>query len=236
MTMEDESTAGSGIIKWLAKLTRKVTSGKIVPIYYGENLPSQVADSVRAARAFWIILLSDSRFDIDGMFANCEKKASASPSPTHNMRRIMFPCPAHNELDREAQHDVIRRTKLAQNWGLKVKWVDHEILEPMIIINPPTAGHPDSDDGIALIDLSVPHLDTVGRVRFEITQKDQGKLFSDLVKSFSLTCTEAALFVLGKPVFSALRLRSLWLCDRRLLNFVCTAMMVHLEARRHRRS
>jgi len=49
--MEDESTAGSGIIKWLAKLTRKVTSGKIVPIYYGENLPSQVADSVRAARA-----------------------------------------------------------------------------------------------------------------------------------------------------------------------------------------
>ena len=127
MTMEDESTAGSGIIKWLAKLTRKVTSGKIVPIYYGENLPSQVADSVRAARAFWIILLSDSRFDIDGMFANCEKRESASPSPTHNKKRIMFPCPVHNELDREAQADVIRRTKLGQNWDLKVKWVDHSI-------------------------------------------------------------------------------------------------------------
>jgi hypothetical protein len=103
----------------------------------------------------------------------------------------MFPCPAHNELDREAQADVIRRTKLGQNWDLKVKWVDHEILEPMIIINPPTASHPDSDDGIALIDLSVPRLDTVGRARFEITQKDQGKLFSDLVKSFSLTWTKA---------------------------------------------
>jgi len=191
MTMEDESTGSSGIINWLAKLTRKVTSGKIVPMYYGENLPSHAVDSIRGARALWIILLSDSRFDIDGMFANCEKKGSASPSPTHNKRRIMFPCPVHNELDREAQADVIRRTKLAQNWGLEVKWVDHEILEPMIIINPPTASHPDSDDGIALVDLSVPHLDTVGRARFEITQKDQGKLFSDLVKSFSLTWTEA---------------------------------------------
>ena len=36
--MEHEPTR---IINWLAKLTRKVTSGKIVPMYYGENLPSQ---------------------------------------------------------------------------------------------------------------------------------------------------------------------------------------------------
>ena len=41
MNMEEESTGGSGIINWLAKLTRKVTSGKIVPMYYGENLPPQ---------------------------------------------------------------------------------------------------------------------------------------------------------------------------------------------------
>ena len=43
MTMEDESTGGSGIINWLARLTRKVTSGKIVPMYYGENLPPRSA-------------------------------------------------------------------------------------------------------------------------------------------------------------------------------------------------
>ena len=35
--MEDKSTGGLGIINWLARLTRKVTSGKIVPMYYGEN-------------------------------------------------------------------------------------------------------------------------------------------------------------------------------------------------------
>ena len=137
--MENESTGGSAIVNWLARLTRKVTSGKIAPLYYGENLPpSRVADSVRDARSLWIILLSDSRFDIDGMFANCEQRGIASPSPAHNKRRIMFPCPVHNGLDSEAQAEVIRRSKLAQSWGLEVKWVDHEVLESMIIINPPS--------------------------------------------------------------------------------------------------
>ena len=49
--MEDESTGSSGIINWLARLTRKVTSGKIVPMYYGDNPPPAVADSIRDARA-----------------------------------------------------------------------------------------------------------------------------------------------------------------------------------------
>ena len=77
--MENESTGGSAIINWLARLTRKMTSGKIVPMYYGENPPARVADSVRDARALWIILLSDSKFDIDGMFANCEKRGHRIP-------------------------------------------------------------------------------------------------------------------------------------------------------------
>ncbi len=189
--MEDESTGGSGIINWLAKLTRKVTSGKIVPMYYGENLPPQVIDSVRDARALWIILLSDSRFDIDGMFANCKKREIGSPSPAHNKRRLMFPCPMHNSLDSESQAEIIRRSKLAQSWGVEVKWADHETLESMIIINPPTRNDDNSNDGIAFIDLSLPHLDTAARTKFEITQKDQAKIFSDLVKSFSQTWGKA---------------------------------------------
>ena len=32
----------------------------------------------------------------------------------------------------------------------------------MIIINPPTKNNPDPEDGMALIDLSLPHLDTPG--------------------------------------------------------------------------
>jgi hypothetical protein len=36
-TMEDESTSASGMINWLAKLTRKITSGKIVSMHYGEH-------------------------------------------------------------------------------------------------------------------------------------------------------------------------------------------------------
>ena len=191
MTMEDESTGSSGIINWLAKLTRKVTSGKIVPMYYGENLPSHAVDSIRGARALWIILLSDSRFDIDGMFANCQKNEIGSPSPTHNKRRIMFPCPVHNSLDSESQAEVIRRSKLAQSWGVEVKWADHETLESMIIINPPTRDDGNSNDGIAFIDLSLPHLDIAARTKFEITQKDQAKIFSDLVKSFSQTWGKA---------------------------------------------
>ena len=103
----------------------------------------------------------------------------------------MFPCPVHSSLDSEAQADVIRRSKLAQSWGLEVKWVDHEVLESMIIINPPTHDNGDFDDGIAFIDLSLPHLDTAARAKFEITQKDQAKIFSDLVKSFSRTWTKA---------------------------------------------
>ena len=118
--MEDESTGGLGIINWLARLTRKVTSGKIVSLYYGENPPPAVADSIRDARAVWIILLSDSRFDIDGMFANCQRRGLASSSPAHNKRRIMFPCPLHSSLDSESQAEVIRRSKLAQSWGLEV--------------------------------------------------------------------------------------------------------------------
>ena len=136
--MEDESTSGSAITKWMARLTRKVTSGKIAPMYYGEHLPPAVTDAVSGARALWIIRLSDSTFDIDGLFANCEQRGTSSLSPTHNKRRIMFPCPVHSSLDSEAQADVIRRSKLAQSWGLEVKWVDHEVLESMIIINPPT--------------------------------------------------------------------------------------------------
>ena len=103
----------------------------------------------------------------------------------------MFPCPVHSSLDSESQADVIRRSKLAQSWGLEVKWVDHEVLESMIIINPPTRDNGDFDDGIAFIDLSLPHLDTVARAKFEITQKDQAKIFSDLVKSFSQTWVAA---------------------------------------------
>jgi hypothetical protein len=191
MTMEDESTGSSGIINWLTRLTRKVTSGKIVPMYYGDNPPPAVADSIRDARAVWIILLSDSRFDIDGMFANCQRRGLASPSPAHNKRRIMFPCPLHSILDSESQTEIIRRSKLAQSWGLDVKWVDHQVLESMIIINPPTRDNGNVDDGVAFIDLSLPHLDTVARAKFEITQKDQAKIFSDLVKSFSQTWVAA---------------------------------------------
>jgi hypothetical protein len=191
MTMEDESTGGSGITDWLAKLSRKATSGKIVPMHYGEHIPPAVTDSVRGARAVWISSLSDSTFDIDGLLANCEKRAVASPSPTHNKRRIMFPCPVHNSLDGESQADVIRRSKLARNWGLDVKWVDHEVLGSMIIINPPTQYNDNFDDGIAFIDLSLPHLDTAARAKFEITQKDQEKIFADLVKSFSRTWGKA---------------------------------------------
>jgi hypothetical protein len=94
-------------------------------------------------------------------------------------------------LESEAQANVIRHSKLAQDKGVEVKWVDHEIHESMIIINPPTENNPNPDDGIALIDLSLPHLDTPARAKFEITQKHQGKIFSDLVKSFSLTWGKA---------------------------------------------
>jgi hypothetical protein len=192
--MEGESDGSrglihSGLIHWIAKLTGKIAAGKIVPMHYGETLPPPIADRVSNARAIWIVLLNGSRFEIEGLFANPDARRITFPCPAHNKRRIMFPCPVHNELDSEAQADVIRRSKLAQNWGVEVKWVDHEILESMIIINPPTESNPESEDGIALIDLSLPHLDTTGRAKFEITQKHQGKLFSDLVKSFSLTWT-----------------------------------------------
>ena len=189
MTMENETATYSGIVSWIAKLTRKIVSGKIVPMYYGENLPPPIADCVRDARAIWIILLNGSRLEVDGMFANPDTRRITFARPAHNKRRIMFPCPVHNELDSESQADVIRRSKLAQNWGIEVKWIDHEVLESMIIINPPTENDPDSDDGIALIDLALPHLDATDRAKFEITQKHQGKVFSDLVKSFSLTWT-----------------------------------------------
>ena len=103
----------------------------------------------------------------------------------------MFFCPVHNSLDSESQAEVIRRSKLAQSWGVEVKWADHETLESMIIINPPTRDGGNSNDGIAFIDLSLPHLDIAARTKFEITQKDQGKIFSDLVKSFSRTWGQA---------------------------------------------
>jgi hypothetical protein len=191
MTMEDEPAGCSGIINWITKLTRKIASGKIVPMYCGENLPLPVADSVRDARALWIILLRDSTFDIDGLFANCEKRGIASSSPTHSKRRIMFPCPVHNSLDSESQANVIRRSKLARSWGLEVKWADHEVLESTIIINPPTQDNDNFDDGIAFIDLSLPHLDTAAPAKFEITQKHQARIFSDLVKSFTRTWGKA---------------------------------------------
>jgi hypothetical protein len=189
--MEGVSDRCSGLIHWIAKLTGKIAAGTIVPLHYGETVPPPIADRVRNARAIWIVLLNDSRFEIDGLFATPDARRITFPCPAHNTRRIMFPCPTHNELDAEAQADVIRRSKLAQNWGVEVKWVDHTILESMVIINPPTESHPDSDDGIALIDLALPHLDTTGRAKFEITQRDQNKIFSDLVKSFSLTWKKA---------------------------------------------
>jgi len=189
--MEVESDTHSGLIHWIAQLTRKIASEKLVAMHYGETLPRPIANRIRNARAIWVILLNGSRLEISGMFANPDARTITFPRPAHNKRRIMFPCPLHNELDGEAQIDVIRRSKLAENWGVEVKWIDHEILEPMIIINPPTESNPDSDDGLALIDLSLPHMDTAGRARFEITQKDQGKIFSDLVKSFSETWGKA---------------------------------------------
>ena len=186
--MEHEPT---GIINWIAKLSRKIASGAIVPIHYGDNVPPAMADYVKDAQALWVILLTDSKFDIDGLFANPAATKIVFPTPVHNKRRIMFPCPLHNKLDSEAQANVIRRSKLAQDQGVEVKWVDHEIHESMIIINPPTANNPNPEDGIALIDLSLPHLDTPARAKFEITQKHQSKIFSDLVKSFSLTWGKA---------------------------------------------
>jgi hypothetical protein len=50
--MEDESTSASLMTKWLTKLTRRITSGKIVPIHYGENLSPASADSIKSARAW----------------------------------------------------------------------------------------------------------------------------------------------------------------------------------------
>lgn len=187
--MKDET--GSGIINWIARLTRNIASGRIVPIYYGDNVPSPMADHVKDAQAIWVILLADSKFDIDGLFANSAATKIVFPTPVHNKRRIMFPCPLHNKLESEAQANVIRRSKLAQDQGVEVKWVDHEIHESMIIINPPTEDNANPGDGIALIDLSLPHLDTPARAKFEITQKHQSKIFSDLVKSFSLTWGKA---------------------------------------------
>lgn len=185
--MEHEST---GIINWLAKLSKKIASGAIVPIHYGDNVPPPMAGHVKDAQAIWVILLADSRFEIDGLFANSSATRIIFPSPV-NKRRIMFPCPMHNKLDNETQADVIRRSKLAQDQGIEVKWVDHEIHESMIIINPPTEDNPNPGNGIALIDLSLPHLDTTARAKFEITQNHQAKIFSDLVKSFSLTWGQA---------------------------------------------
>ena len=187
--MKDET--GSGIINWIGRLTRNIASGRIVPIHYGDNVPPPMADYVKDAQALWVILLADSTFDIDGLFANSPATKIVFPTPVHNKRRIMFPCPLHNKLESEAQADVVRRSKLAQDQGVEVKWADHEIHESMIIINPPTANNPDPEDGIALIDLSLPHLDTPARAKFEITQKHQSKIFSDLVKSFSLTWGKA---------------------------------------------
>ncbi len=175
------------MINWIGKLARKLASGRIVPIHYGDNVPPSMADYVKDAQAIWVILLADSRFEIDGLFANTPATSIVFPSPVHNKRRIMFPCPMHNHLENEAQANVIRHSKLAQDQGAEVKWVDHEIHESMIIINPPTENNPNPDNGIALIDLSLPHLDTTARAKFEITQKHQSKIFSDLVKSFSLT-------------------------------------------------
>jgi hypothetical protein len=116
----------------------------------------------------------------------------------------MFPCPLHSGLDSESQARVIQHSKLAQSWGLEVKWIDHEVLESMIIINPPTRDNGDLEDGVAFIDLSLPHLDTAARAKFEITQADQAKIFSDLVKSFSLTWGKA-----HEPAYERKRLQAL---------------------------
>jgi hypothetical protein len=184
-TMEDKSTAESAIMNWITRLTRKITSGKIVPVHYAEDIPAAIADAIRSARAVWIVGLPDSTFDIDGLFDNCETRKLTSLSPAQNRRRLMFPCPVHSGLGSEPRGDVIRRTKLAQNWGFDVKWVDHEILQSMVIVNPPTEHDPDLGDGLVLLDVLLPN--TTARAKFEITQKDQETMFSDLVRSFSRT-------------------------------------------------
>jgi hypothetical protein len=189
--MKDESDSYSGLIHWIAKLTRKIASGKIVPLYQGEDLPPPVADRVKDARAIWMVVLNGSRFDIDAIFGKSKARRMILTRPAHNKKRIMFPCPVHANLDREAQADVIRRSKLAQRRDVGVKWVDHEIPESMIIINPPTGDNPNLDNGMAVVDLSLPHLDTAARAKFEITQKHQSAIFSDLVKSFSITWGKA---------------------------------------------
>ena len=96
--MEDESTGlvQESSIGWLDSPGRSPRE-KSFRCITARIYRRAVADSVRDARAVWIILLSDSNFDIDGMFANCESERITSPSPTHNKRRIMFPCPVHNE-------------------------------------------------------------------------------------------------------------------------------------------
>jgi len=156
-------------------------------MHYGEQLPPPLAERLKDARAVWLIVLNGSRFEIDAIFGNPKAKMLSLTRPAHNKQRIMFPCPLHTGLDNEARADIIRRSKLAQRRDVEVKWVDHEIPEPMIIIDPPTGDHANSEDGVALIDLSLPHLDTAARAKFEITQKDQYGIFSDLVKSFSMT-------------------------------------------------
>ena len=83
-----------------------------------------MADCVRMLKRIWVILLADSKFEIDGLFANSPRQKSFSPSPVHNKRRIMFPCPLHNELESDAQANVIRRSKLAQDQGVEVNgWI-----------------------------------------------------------------------------------------------------------------
>lgn len=172
--MKDET--GSGIINWIARLTRNIASGRIVPIYYGDNVPPPMAGHVKDAQAIWVILLADSRFEIDGLFANSSATRIIFPSPV-NKRRIVFPCPMHNKLDNETQADVIRRSKLAQGQGIEVKWVDHEIHESMIIINPPTEDNPNPGNGIALIDLSLSHLDTTARASLKLPKSTKARYF-----------------------------------------------------------
>jgi hypothetical protein len=189
--MKDESDMRIGLIHWIAKLARKVASGKIVPLYQGEDLPPSMAERVKNARAIWMVVLTNSRFPIDTIFGKPKPEGSILTHPAHNPKRIIFPCPLHAGLDREAQADVIRRSKLAQRCDVEVRWVDHEIPESMIIINPPTGDNADLADGVALIDLSLPHLDSAARAKFEITQEHQSGIFSDVVKSFSLTWGQA---------------------------------------------
>ncbi len=189
--MKEEPYSCKAFMYWIAKLTMKISGGKIISLYQGEDMPQPVVDHLQNARAIWMVALNGSRFEVETVFGKPKVKESILTRPAHCKKRLLLPCPLHAKMDKQAQADVMRRGKLAQCRDVEVKWVDGDISGSMIIVNPPTINDADLDDGLALIDLCLPQLDTSTRAKFEITQKQQVGIFSDLVKSFSLTWGKA---------------------------------------------